>query len=349
MSLDIENSGGGGGAGIPKGTGATGGHPQDPGGARETRGLRTSPSPGPLVPGFELGQTFAMEGREVTASEISRFQRKGFVRVAGILGLAEVDRFGAAVDQGVLDRTQHDTRSLAEKSHYEQSFQQCINLWEDRPAVRPLSFHPIVARAAAALLGVEAIRIWHDQALYKESKGRETDPHQDLPYWPIAEPQALTAWIPFQPVRRKNGAVGFLAGSHRVGLRRFANIFTGKGLDLDAMPETRDQEFEYVDADPGDVVFHHGLTVHRAHPNASEAPRRVHTVIYFADGCTRTEFGHPSVDRPGVPVGSRIESDLTPIAWPRPEGDLPPAPPAPEPAIAGWPGWRGRRGGPTQP
>ena len=72
------------------------------------------------------------------------------------------------------------------------------------------------------------------------------------------------------------------------------------------------------------------------------------TVIYFADGCTRAEFGHPSVDRPGVPVGSRIESDLTPIAWPRPEGDLPPAPPAPEPAIAGWPGWRGRRGSSTQ-
>ena len=50
-----------------------------------------------------------------------------------------------------------------------------------------------IARTAAALLGVDAVRLWHDQALYKESGGRETDPHQDLPYWPIAEPTTVTA------------------------------------------------------------------------------------------------------------------------------------------------------------
>ena len=216
-----------------------------------------------------------MAARQVTPEEISRFAAQGFVRIPGLLEPEELEGFGAAVDRAVQDRTRGDARSLAEKSRYEQSFQQCLNLWEDHPGVRPLTFHPAVAGAAGALLGADAVRIWHDQALYKEAGGRETDPHQDQPYWAIAEPRTITAWIPFQAVGPGNGATGFLAGSHRSGLREFADIFTGSGLDLAAFPETREAEFEYVAAEAGDVVFHHGLTIHRAHPNPSDAPRRV--------------------------------------------------------------------------
>ena len=279
-----------------------------------------------------------MLDRKATADEIACFQRDGFVRIPGLLSLEEVARFGEAVDRAVMERTRHDPRPLEKRSRYEQSFRQCLNLWEDHPGVRPLSFHPGVGRAAAALLGADAVRIWHDQALYKESGGRETDPHQDQPYWSIVEPRTITAWIPFQPVRPENGAVGFLPGSHRSGLREFADIFGGTGLDLDTFPETRNKHFDYVEAERGDVVFHHGLTVHRAYPNPSAETRRAHTVIFFADGCTRSAVRHPSVDRPNIAVGARIESELTPIAWPRAEGDLPPVPPPPARPILGWPG-----------
>jgi len=278
-----------------------------------------------------------MLDRNVTAQEISCFQRDGFVRIPGLLSGEEVARFGEAVDRAVRERTRHDPRPLEKRSRYEQSFRQCLNLWEDHPGVRPLSFHPGVSRAAAELLGAQAVRIWHDQALYKESGGRETDPHQDQPYWSIAEPRTVTAWIPFQPVRLKNGAVGYLPGSHRSGLREFANIFSSTGLDLDAFPETRNKSFDYVEAEKGDVVFHHGLTVHRAYPNTTAETRRAHTVIFFADGCTRSAFRHPSVDRPGIPLGAPIESELTPIAWPRPDGDPPPAPRPPRQRLPGWP------------
>ncbi len=286
-----------------------------------------------------------MAERTATLLEIERFQQQGFVLISGLLAGQEGKHYGDAVDRAVADRTQHDHRSLEEKSRYEQSFQQCLNLWEDHSAVRPLSFHPRIGRAAAALLNAESVRVWHDQALYKEAGGRETDPHQDQPYWPISEARTVTAWIPFQSVRKENGAVGYMPGSHRLGLREYADIFTHTGLDLDAFPETRNGRFEYVDAECGDVVFHHGLTVHRAYPNTSDLTRRVHTVIYFADGCTRSEARHPSVDRPGVGIGEKIASDLTPVAWPRPPGDLPATPPPPSPLLPGWPGWKGQRKG----
>ena len=85
----------------------------------------------------------------------------------------------------------------------------------------------------------------------------------------------------------------------------------------------------YVEVPPGSVAFHHGLTFHLAKPNLTGTVRRVHTAIYFADGSTRGEgrFPHPSVERAGIAMGAVIASDVTPIAWPRPDGG-PPLPPA---------------------
>jgi hypothetical protein len=80
----------------------------------------------------------------------------------------------------------------------------------------------------------------------------------------------------------------------------------------------------------GSVAFHHGLTVHLAGPNQTGRDRPVHTVIYFPDGSTRGyPYPHFAVDRMGIEVGQPIDSDVTPIVWPRPEGDLPPRPAVP--------------------
>jgi ectoine hydroxylase-related dioxygenase (phytanoyl-CoA dioxygenase family) len=235
--------------------------------------------------------------------------------------------FGRAVDEGVTLRSRHDTRHLADKSRYEQSFIQCQNLWEDCPDVRPLTFHPAVTGAAARLLGGDAIRIWHDQALYKEPGGRETDPHQDQPYWPIAETLTITAWIPFDGSTLDSGGMGYLPGSHQLGIRKFFNIFTGPSEDSLAMDALQGLDPIFVEVPPGAVAFHHGLTFHLARPNVTNRTRRVHTAIYFGDGSVRgSEHKHPSVDRGHIGVGDVIDSNDTPIAWPRSPGDLPSPP-----------------------
>jgi len=260
---------------------------------------------------------------------VEMFERDGFVVVPDLLSAEELDVLGPPVDAAVARRKGHDTRPLAEKSRYEQSFIQCQNLWEDSPEVRPLTFHPRVAETAAMLLGADAVRVWHDQALYKEPGGRPTDPHQDQGYWPIAEPDTITAWIPLDGSTLHNGAMGYLAGSHKIGVRKFVNIFFGEPEDVLSSPELRDIEPTFVEVPRGGVAFHHGYTFHLALPNETDRVRRVHTVIFFRDGCTRApKMPHPSVDRAGIGVGDLIASDVTPIAWPRPAGDLP-DPPAP--------------------
>jgi ectoine hydroxylase-related dioxygenase (phytanoyl-CoA dioxygenase family) len=292
---------------------------------------------GPFGP-FPAGDTTLSHGSAVKVDGylIDEFQRNGFVVVPNLLGEHELDAFGTAVDRGVARRSRHDTRQLAEKSLYEQSFVQCQNLWEDCPDVRPLTFHPAVTETAAHLLRVDAIRVWHDQALYKEPGGRETDAHQDQPYWPIAEADTITAWIPLEGSSIDSGAMGYLAGSHLLGIRKFVNIFSGRPEDVLSSEPLRDFSPVYVEVPRGGVAFHHGLTFHLAGPNRTDRVRRVHTAIYFRDGCVRgAEFPHPSVDRPGIKMGQAIASDVTPVAWPRERGDLPRAPGEPAPAAAG--------------
>jgi len=272
----------------------------------------------------------------LTPQLVEDFRRDGFVVVPGLLSADERRRYGSAVDEAVGRRSKGDTRTLAQKSRYEQSFTQCQNLWEDSEGVRPLTFHPLLAETAARLLGVGAVRLWHDQALYKEPGGRETDPHQDQPYWPIVETNTITAWIPFDGSTLETGAMGYLPGSHRLGVREFVNIFTGDGDEGGGGVLGREElagiEPVFVEVPPGAVAYHHGLTFHLAGANRTGTVRRVHTVIYFADGSTRGEgrFPHPSVERAGIGLGEVIASDVTPLAWPRPVAEpLPPAPAVP--------------------
>lgn len=267
---------------------------------------------------------------KLSEEQLDVFWRDGFLVVEDVFDLADLERFGTAVDRAVAVRTVDDRRSLEDKTLYEQSFIQCINLWEDAAEVRRLSFHPALAEMAAEMLEADMVRVWHDQALYKEAGGRETDPHQDRPFWPIDPADQVTAWIPFDGSRRGSGAMAYVPGSHRLGLERFVDIthtLHPEPYDVLADPKVADIAPVWVECGPGSVVFHHSLTVHLAEPNTSDATRRVHCVIYFADGCVRrSAIPHITVDRQGIAVGEPVRGEVSPVAWPRPDGDLPPVP-----------------------
>ena len=118
--------------------------------------------------------------------------------------------------------------------------------------------------------------------------------------------------------------MGYIAGSHAgecvaIDIREPG---AGKALEARHAPPT------WVACQAGDVIFHAARTVHLAKANRSGHVRRVHTAIYFADGCTRAAKGdHPSVSRNRVAPGERIDGPATPIAWPLRDGALPePAP-----------------------
>lgn len=257
--------------------------------------------------------------RDLPSVLVDEFQRNGIVVIENVFSDAELERFGEAVDDAVAAETGDDRRPLESRSRYEQSFRQCLNLWTRYPNVCAFSTDPRPAAIAARLLGTESVRLWHDQALYKESGGRQTDPHQDHPYWPIIEHDLVTAWVPLDGSTVENGAMSYWPGSHREGLHRFVNIFGDEEPeDIGTTAALADIQPMTIEVPRGAIAFHHALTAHRANPNKSATTRRVHTMIYMADGCHRSEDGrgHPAVDFDGIPPGGEISGTLTPIVWP---------------------------------
>ena len=125
-----------------------------------------------------------------------RFNDEGFIVIRDVFEPSEIEFYREVVKEAIKERKQFDERALEDKSEYEKSFTQCQNLWEDYIDIRKLTFDQRICKIASELLDVDAIRLWHDQALVKESGGRETDPHHDQPYWPIKEAKTITAWIP---------------------------------------------------------------------------------------------------------------------------------------------------------
>jgi ectoine hydroxylase-related dioxygenase (phytanoyl-CoA dioxygenase family) len=274
--------------------------------------------------------TTAIEQSCLNQAQIERFQTDGFLLVDDFFTAEELDGFGAAVDAAVAYRTQDDHRNLHDKNLYEQTFVQCMRLWEDNPAVKPFTFHPKLCAAATALLQTDCVRLWHDQALYKEPGGRKTDAHLDYPFWPVDRQDLISVWIPFDDVHAGGGMMSYLQGSHKIGFTEFVDIgqlHGGEPYDLLKEPQIAALPVVPVEARKGSAIFHHACTIHAADANDTDTTRRVFTMAYMADGCRRSrDDAYFSLDRDEIGSGDLIVGAGHPIAWPR-DGDELPVPP----------------------
>ena len=254
----------------------------------------------------------------VNEDVVAEFQSKGFVVTDDVFASSTLERYSRAVDAEVELRTAADFRDVAEKSTYEQSFIQCMRLWETSNVVRELSCSSVLAGIGAQLLGVDGLHLWQDQALYKEPQGRETDPHQDQTFWPVGDAKLVSAWIPFDPVSFANGAMAYVPGSHKAGGLKPVDItHSTEPYDILSDPALNGAAPEWVSVNPGSIAWHHGFTVHQAAANTASATRRVFTVVFIAAGSKRTKpWPTFPLDRAKVPVGGLIQGDGLPVVWP---------------------------------
>ncbi len=263
-----------------------------------------------------------------TSEAVAQFQRDGFVVTPGALSGDHVARYGAIVDRIVAARTAGDTRPVGDKTTYEQSFVQCMRLWETDADIRPLVFDVRLAATAAALLDAPKVLLWQDQALYKETGGRETTAHQDLPFWPLGDAPLISAWIPFDDVSADAGAMAYVPGSHRAGPLKVVDItHQSAPYDILSDPALGGARPRTVLPRAGDIVWHHGLTVHQAAANTTGRTRRAFTIVYIAAGARRAK-SWPTfpLDRAGIGVGDEVAGEGLPVAWPREAGDYPEPP-----------------------
>ncbi|MGL5912370.1 MAG: phytanoyl-CoA dioxygenase family protein, partial [Phycicoccus sp.] len=138
-----------------------------------------------------------------------------------------------------------------------------------------------LAGIATALLRTRGVRLYHDQALYKESGGGITPWHADQYYWPLSSDRTVTVWVPLQETPAEMGPLSFAKGSQSFRFGRDLPISDESEATLAV--ELAKADFAHVQSPfaLGDVSFHSGWTFHRAGANRSGRPRAVMTVIYM--------------------------------------------------------------------
>ena len=102
-------------------------------------------------------------------------------------------------------------------ARYGKAFLKGMNLWLKDEGLRRFVLAGRFAKIAADLLGVEDVRVYHDQALRKEPGGGITPWHQEQHYWPLDADNTIAMWMPLVDVSPEMGTMRFASGSHLDG------------------------------------------------------------------------------------------------------------------------------------
>jgi ectoine hydroxylase-related dioxygenase (phytanoyl-CoA dioxygenase family) len=259
--------------------------------------------------------------------DVAAFRRDGHTVVRGLGTADDV----VAVTQ-VLDPLLRRAAEHPATNTYDAAFVQLFNLWQRFEAVRRFTLSGRFAGAAADLMGVPAVRIYHDQALVKtgaaDGRSGHTPWHQDQAYWPLDGARTVTMWMALGDCSPTMGTMQFVSGSHRCSdgtandLRR---LFDGAPIS-DASQSQLQRWIELsghalssqVTMTAGDASFHDGWVVHGAPANHTNLDRRAMTVIYVEDGA---HVSTPDSDErrhdlatwlPGCQPGDLVDSPLNP-------------------------------------
>lgn len=263
----------------------------------------------------ELQQPYLLE-----ESQVGFYKKNRFIKLKQVLSAPALAFFSKVISDKVAELNTQTTE-LQSRNTYGKAFLQLFNLWREDELIKELVFSPRLAKIATDLMQTNGVRMYHDQALYKEPGGGITPWHADQYYWPLETDKTVTAWIPLQATPLEMGPLEFSAGSH--------TIVTGRDLQISDESETiirerlRVTDFEHViePFDLGEVSFHSGWVFHRAGANNTDEMRRVMTVIYMdKDTLLKAPENDNQVNDwntwcPGAKVGEVINSPINPVMF----------------------------------
>lgn len=238
----------------------------------------------------------------LSEAQVERFREQGFIVLEGVLDRAEITAYGEAIRAVAMAHFR--ARGLA--TSFGGAFLQQLNLRYCSDAVRSFVLSPRFGRIASRLLGAPAVRLYHEQALFKPPGGIDSHWHQDQFYFPFDDTFTLGMWMPLVDCSPDMGPLRFIAGSHRYGnlegmsiseeSKHFFDDFAAReGLQVVQVPGLR----------AGDCSLHLGWTVHGAPANRSDKMREAMTANYFPDGARITDLARS-------PDGLRFVGGLLP-------------------------------------
>ena len=214
------------------------------------------------------------------------FDQNGFTVLRGFMHSDEIERINQELERYIADVLPGlpETAGFYEDTTNRSTLMRLQNMCDYDDFFRTLYYGERVMSLCSFLMD-GPVRGKNMQWFNKlPSGGRETPPHQDGFYFMLEPNEALTLWLSQDYVDEENGCVRYIAGSHRSGMRphqRTSVLGFSQGIS-DFGAEDRATEIP-VCTEPGDLIAHHCLTVHRANANASPRARRALGFVYFSE------------------------------------------------------------------
>ena len=262
------------------------------------------------------------ESYPLSESDISFYKKNGFIKLKQVFSKEEIDFLNEVITNEV-NALNKQVLSMEQRDTYGKAFLQIMNIWKNSDTVKEIVFGKKLAKIAAELMEVDGVRLYHDQALYKEPSGGHTPWHADQYYWPLSSDKTITAWMPLQTTPLEWGPLEYSAGSDQLIDGRDKEISDESQQFLENALKNKGFEHVVEPFDLGEVSFHKGWLYHRAGPNKTNQMRKVMTVIYMDKDMklkapeNKNQQNDWDTWCPGAIVGETIDTPLNPILYQR--------------------------------
>jgi len=257
---------------------------------------------------------------KLSEEQINFFKKKGFIKLKNVLSPEAITYLNETISNEV-QRLNNQHLPLKDRDTYGKAFLQIMNIWTKSEPVKEIVFSKRLAKIANNLLGVGGVRLYHDQALYKEPGGGITPWHADQYYWPLANDSTVTVWIPLQETPLEMGPLEFSSQSYKLTTGRDKQIGDESQQLLGQTLKNKGYKHIVEPFEIGEVSFHMGWLFHRAGANQTNKMRSVMTIIYMDKDMVLKEPENENQLAdwnkwcPGAKVGEQINTFINPILY----------------------------------
>ncbi|SDN48536.1 Ectoine hydroxylase-related dioxygenase, phytanoyl-CoA dioxygenase (PhyH) family [Fictibacillus solisalsi] len=242
-----------------------------------------------------------------------RFDEKGYVVVKNVFDLNEVETIIRAFEGEWLKLVQQGEISVRSTRPLESLYPRLRDYHRKNPVIMEQTLKAELFDLMKTIIGEEALVI-STSYYFKSPTTRSLPLHQDNYAFGVSPGTTYAAWISLDYTNKENGGLQFVPGTQTTDLsfpdadptnvkKYFSD--TGQGLSVE------EDQIEYVETEPGDVVIFNGNIIHGSTENTTDYQfRRCLLTHYTGESVERLALNfNKLINREGEKIRRRLNKD----------------------------------------
>ena len=241
----------------------------------------------------------------ITKKKINFFWENGFVVLKNVLSREEIGIYREEIKKISEERMKNQDKSFGG------AFYQALNIRFDSKGVEKFCLSKRLGKIAADLMKVNAVRIFHEQAIFKNPGDTKSYWHQDQYFWPLDTKLHIGMWMPLIDLTKDMGLMRFVIGSHKKGNLDGISITNESEKYYENLIKKENMKvYELNSINAGDCTFHFNYTIHGAGLNVSDKVREAMVVTYYEDGAKLRKLDKMLDEVSDIYLGGRKEGEI---------------------------------------